>query len=129
MDDYVYYNATPDYLTEYDGEDINDCVIRAISTALNIDYKYVDKLLQFVSKEFNCPKLCVCCYVHLLEDIFQFKTYRLGKYATVRDLCKKFKDKKVIVRCPNHLTFIYRGKSIDKFNCMDYKVTHFWIVG
>ena len=126
--DYYYYDNTPNNLENYKGEDINDCVCRAISGGLNIDYGYVNKLLEYTSREYNCPKLCVCCYIHLLQDMFGFPTIYVTKYKTVQDIAKSHSNNIVIIRCDNHLTWSYHGKIMDKFDCSNYRVTHYWII-
>ena len=62
---FIYYNANPK------NEKVGDCVVRAISLALDIDYDIVVKLLINNSKYFNCDLLVKDCYVNSACDCFR----------------------------------------------------------
>jgi hypothetical protein len=122
MTDYVYYNRNPDDLN------IEDCVCRAISTAIRLDYDATNNLLKLIADMYNCDKLCVCCYRHLLEDIFECRYYECHDNETVKEVTKSFPDSTLIIRISGHLTMSLRGRVFDTWDCSDKRVDCFWIV-
>lgn len=122
-DNYIYYNRRPD------GQHLQDCVCRAISTATGLDYNVVEKLLNLTAEMYNCETLCVCCYHNLLDDLFDFPCYFCKNGETVNDLSKKYPNNKVIIRVQGHLTCSIYGKIPDIWNCSEEIVDCYWIVG
>ena len=118
---FVYYNANP-----YQ-EITKDCVIRAISTALNIDYDCVLKLLYENSEYFNCDMLVRDCYGKVLDEVFHL-TKLYGNGALVKEIAEEFKDKKVIMRIKDHLTCSIYGDVLDIWDTSYELVDVFWIV-
>lgn len=64
---YIYHNQNPD------GDIENDCVTRALSLALDVDYAEIRKQLYYTAKLLNCERLCICCYKFLIEDVYKCK--------------------------------------------------------
>ena len=60
---------------EPQGERLQDCVIRAISLALQLPYYEVVLLLYDNGKFNKCDELCVCCYEKMLEQDFNLKHF------------------------------------------------------
>ena len=121
MIDYKFYNANP--LGEFE----QDCVCRAISTATKIDYKRIEHKLQLIGDLFECDKLCVCCYHHLLEAVFGLKSKRAnGK--TVREVAKDYPNDTLIIRIEGHLTMSDCGTVYDIWDCTQEKADIFWVV-
>lgn len=118
---YIYYNRNPQNSIE------NDCVCRAISLALDINYYDVDYLLNKNSYNNSCDKLVKSCYRSLLENEFNLIGY-LGHGKTVQQIAKRFKNKKVIMRIYAHLTCSLYGTVYDIFDCTNEKVDEYWIV-
>ncbi len=121
-DNYVYYNRRPD------GQHLQDCVCRAISTAVGINYESVDNLLEMSSKNYQCQKLCVCCYHHLLGKIFNYTCLKPINKQTVEEVAKNFPADRLIIRVQGHLTCSINGKIPDIWDCSDEIVDCFWIV-
>lgn len=119
---YRYYNRNPD------GKHKEDCVCRAISTAIGLDYETVNKLLSITAKCYGCDKLCVCCYHNLLEDIFGYERKVCMNGETVSDIATKYSHNKVIIRIDAHLTSAIKGTVYDIWDCSQRKVDCFWIV-
>ena len=117
---FIYYNANPK------DEKVGDCVIRAISLALDIDYDIVVKLLINNSKYFNCDLLVKDCYAKLLEDL-GFKCYD-GRGYTVKEIAEDLFDKKLLLRIDGHLTCAMRGDIVDTWNTSYEPVDVFWII-
>lgn len=121
-DNYVYYNRNPD------GEHKEDCVTRAISTATGLNYYGVGNLLNLTAFINKCPKLCICCYHHLLEDILCYAPCVCNNNETVETISKKFPRDKVIIRMEGHLTCSINGKIADIFDCGNRIVDCYWVV-
>lgn len=112
MAKWVYYNANTD------GNNISDCVTRAIMLATGCKYADIRRKLYHISKLFNCTKLCHCCYKHLLENVFNYKRV-FCKGMTVKQFAELHPFGKYIIRIPYHLTTIIDGVLYDTFNCLD----------
>lgn len=123
MSKFRFYNANPFNLRQE-----NDCVCRAISTALGIDYWAVDHLLTDYAKRHKCDKLCVCCYHYLLEDRFNLNCYYCHNGETVGDILNEYMDGIVIIRIEGHLTCAVFGELQDIWDCRRQKVDCFWVV-
>ena len=117
---FIYYNTNPK------NEILGDCVVRAISLALDIDYDTVVKLLINNSKYFNCDLLVKDCYAKLLDD-FGFKCYD-GRGYTVKEIAEDLYDKKLLLRLDGHLTCAMYGDIYDIWNTSYEAVDVFWII-
>lgn len=118
---FVYYNRNPN------NEIIGDCVIRAISTALGIDYYKVLNMLYKNSNYFNCDMLVKDCYKKIFDD------YGLIEYTpkiekTIKEVAEDFFDKKLVVRVPGHLVACLYGDIYDIWDCSNEIVDTFWVV-
>lgn len=116
---FIYYNRNPDGKTQ------NDCVTRALSLCTGLPYRTIRKKLYHSARLFECDKLNVDCYHHLLEDVFKFKqveTYGMsvGEFADTHPYGI------YLVRMPQHISTIWNGDSVDIFDCRDYKITNAW---
>lgn len=118
---FIYYNANPK------GDKIGDCVVRAISLALNIDYNIIGKMLLENSKRNECYVISIDCYSKLLEDEFKLKKFRSNK-ITVGALSKIFSKNTLLIRIKNHLTCSINGDIYDIWNPENEKVDVFWVV-
>ena len=121
MVDYRFYNANPL------GKIESDCVCRAISRATKIPYKVIQYKLHLVAELFECEKLCLCCYHHLLEKVFGL-TQKNANKRTVRELAEDFKDNILIIRIQGHLTMSEYGHVYDIWDCRDEEADVFWII-
>lgn len=119
---YKYYNRNPDL------EHKEDCVCRAISTATGLNYEAVDRLLELTAGEYQCDKLCLCCYHNLLEDILGYARISCAGGETVGDIARAFPRDKVVIRIKEHLTTSIKGTILDIWDCSNKKVDCFWIV-
>ena len=66
---YTYYNRNPQNMHK------SDCVCRAISTAMDMDYYEVENLLYKNSKYQSCDTLTKSCYRNLLEKEFGLQSH------------------------------------------------------
>lgn len=120
--DFYYHNENPYKIEE------NDCVCRAISLGLDLEYRTVDKLLEISAEQNDCDKLCVCCYHRLLEDVFFLPVRYCKNGETVGDIAEKFPNNKVIIRIDGHLTVSDCAIVYDLFDCTNRLVDCYWIV-
>ena len=122
MSSYKYYNRNPD------GKHIKDCVCKAISTVTNLKYEAVDNLLELTAKEYECNKLCVCCYHHLLEDILWYPRKNCNFQYTAKEIAARYSRNRLIIRVDAHLTSAINGIVLDIWDCSNELVDCFWIV-
>lgn len=109
------------------GWHIPDCVIRAISLALDLDYYEVVRLLHLNSEELECDCLNVRCYEKLLDYDFKLPHYMsFGK--TAEEVANDFPDKIVLLRMEGHLSVSVNGVIFDIFNPSSEIITDFWVV-
>lgn len=119
---YKYYNRNPD------GQHKEDCVCRAISTATGLNYNAVNNLLNLTSREYNCSKLCICCYHNLLEDILGYIRVDCFAGETVEQVARKHPDDKLLIRIDSHLTSSIKGTILDIWDCSKKFVDCYWVV-
>nr|DAY29876.1 MAG TPA: hypothetical protein [Caudoviricetes sp.] len=106
----------------------SDCVCRAISLALNEDYYVIEKKLKLIAELFECKELCVCCYKHLLDDVYKLKRIKIHKEMTVKEFLNRHKKGIYIMRLEGHLTCGIDGRLLDIWNCEDKIVDLAWKV-
>ena len=121
MAKYIYYNVNPQ------GERKNDCVTRAISLCCQLPYKTVRKKLFHTAKLLNCDKLCVCCYKHLLDDVFKFQRVNCDG-LTVEEFADKYPNGRYLVRMGGHISTVIDNCIYDIFDCRDLWLTDAWKV-
>lgn len=119
--DYRFYNANPL------GEIENDCVCRAISRAMRMDYYLVERKLCLIGELFECEELCVCCYAHLLEKVFGLKQ-RFAGGLTVGEIAKMHPNNAVLIRIDGHLTVCENGRVYDTWDCRNDIADVYWVV-
>lgn len=116
-----YYNNNPLSLEEA------DCVTRAISLASGYSYAEIQDKLYHMSRLLDCEELCVCCYKHLLDDIFCYPRLRT-KDMTVGEIADEYPEGILLVRIEGHLTCIIDGIIRDLWDCSDYFADIIWKV-
>ena len=121
MSKYIYYNRNPD------GNKENDCVTRAISLATGFPYSKVRKKLFHIAKLLDCEKLCVCCYKHLIEDVFKFMRVNCDNLS-VGEFADLHPYGTYLVRVDGHISTIINNSIYDIFDCRDMIVTDAWKV-
>ena len=122
MHRYRYYNRNPSRVH------ITDCVCRAISTATGLCYEAVNNLLDLTASEYDCDKLCVCCYHNLLDDVLCYHRIECDFKETVEEVAAKYPKNTLIIRVQEHLTSSINGTILDIWDCSDELVDCFWIV-
>lgn len=120
--DFYFYNRNPLKAKE------KDCVCRAISLVSNEDYYEIEHKLYLVSNLLECERLCVCCYVFLLEKVFDYKPILEFNGMKIKGFLKENSKGKFLIRCENHLTSIINGKIWDIWDCSNENILMIWKV-
>lgn len=118
---FKYYNANPQ------NYHIPDCVIRAISTALGLDYFEVVEMLHLNGELFQCDDLSVRCYEKLLDYDFGLPHF-VGNGNSAEKIARDFGNDIVILRMDGHLSVSIYGVIYDIFDCSEEIITDFWLV-
>lgn len=105
-----------------------DCVTRAISLATGQDYKTIQEQLFLISELFECEKLCVCCYKHLLDYVYNFERIEATQGMTIEEFLEEFNTGIFIIRVDGHLTCAIDGNIIDTWDCTNKIVDIAWFV-
>lgn len=106
---------------------IPDCVIRAITLAMNIPYYEVVMLLQDNGNYYSCDCLNKMCYEKLLDYDFGLKHY-IGNGKMAEDVANDFPNNILILRMDGHLSTSVYGVIHDIWDCSNEEITDFWIV-
>ena len=118
---FKYLNINPN------GEEIGDCVTRAIALATGMNYFDVAEDLIMSADILGCDALYLCCYTHLLDDIYNFpqvecEGYTVGEFADLHPIGR------YIVRMDSHLSCIIDNCIYDIWNCKDEILSRAWRV-
>lgn len=116
---FIYYNRNPD------GKKASDCVTRAISLGTGLSYKSVRQKLYHSAKLFDCDKLNVDCYCHLLEDVLKFPQVKCFG-MTVEQFADTHPYGIYLVRMDGHISTIWWQDVVDIWDCRDSIITHAW---
>lgn len=118
---FKYLNINPLSIEE------SDCVTRAISLASGYSYAEVKNKLYYISQLLECEHLCVCCYQHLLTDVFKYdKMY--CRDMTVAEFAKLHPTGIYLIRMDGHLSVLVDGIIHDLWDCSDEILTDVWYV-
>ena len=116
-----YLNINPLSLTE------SDCVTRAIALATGYSYAEIQDKLYYISQLLECEKLCVCCYQHLLSDVFKYdKVYCHN--MTVSEFTQQHPEGVYLIRMEGHLSTLVNGVIYDLWDCSYETLTDVWRV-
>jgi len=118
---FIYYNNNPDGKTQ------NDCVTRALCLGTGLSYPKIRKKLYHTARLLNCEKLCVCCYRHLLDDVFKYKRVA-SEGLSVGEFADLHNKGTYILRIDGHLTCAIDNNVYDIWDCRCELVTDAWRV-
>lgn len=110
------------------GEIEEDCVCRAISLALNIDYNTILYKLQLIGDLFDCEYLCKCCYGFLLDEVYNLERIESYNGITIRDFIDIIPKGIYIIRVEGHLTCVIDEILYDIWDCQDEIIDTIWVV-
>lgn len=116
---FIYHNVNPD------GEKASDCVTRAISLGSGYSYPVIRKKLYHSAELFDCEKLNVDCYAHLLEDVLKFPQVRTHR-MTVGEFADTHPYGIYLVRMNGHISTVWWGDVIDIWDCRSSHITNAW---
>lgn len=116
-----YYNKNPDLLHK------NDCVTRAISLASGMSYAETRRKLRCVAELFDCERICMSCYKHLIENVLYFKPLNCDG-MTVEQFADTHPFGAYLVRMDSHISVIMDNTIYDIFDCRDHLLTNAWEV-
>lgn len=107
-----------------------DCVVRAISTAMNVswDYTYM-KLCYLGRKKCMMPNSKKLYEAYLKSNGWEkhkMPRHIDGKRYTVEELVNENKDKTLIISMANHLSCSMKGVLIDTWDCRNKSVGNYW---
>lgn len=105
-----------------------DCVTRAISLATGQDYSIIQNQLNLVAELFECEKLCVCCYKHLLDYVYNFERIEAVQGMPIKEFLQFFEKGIFLIRVDGHLTCSVDGEIVDTWDCTDKIVDIVWLV-
>ena len=126
MSKYKYYQPNKkDVKDEY-----GDCVIRALTKALNKEWLEVfDNLIPY-ARELQCIPNSKPAYERYLKDEnFEWiglKAEKGKKRLTPETFCKKFKNGTYILRLSNHIVTVVDGFYFDTWDCGECCVYGYW---
>lgn len=110
------------------GEIEEDCVCRAISLALNQDYYVIQEKLCLVGKLFDCVSLCIACYKHLLDYVYNLDRIEEYQGHTIEEFMNDFPMGIYLIRIEGHLTCIIDNVCYDLWDCRNKIVDIIWKV-
>ena len=110
------------------GKREEDCVCRAISLATEKDYEDVQEQLYLISKLFRCESLCVCCYKHLLDYVYNLDRIESFHGYTIHEFIELNPKGTYIIRVDGHLTCAIDGILYDTWDSRDCIVDIVWEV-
>lgn len=119
---YKYLNLNPL------GEHTKDCVCRAISLGLDEDYDVIEYKLYLIAKLFECDTLCVCCYKHLLDNVYGLERIDGYRGITIKEFLKENQRGIYIIRVHEHLTCAINGTINDIWDCTNEIIDIIWFV-
>lgn len=105
-----------------------DCVCRAISGALEINYYEIQNKLELIGALFECDKLCVCCYKFLLDNVYNLERIEEYKGLTIKEFIRCNPYGVYIIRVEGHLTYCENKVIKDIFDCSNEIVDLVWKV-
>ena len=121
MANFRYYNVSPD------GEHKNDCVTRAISLASGMPYAETRKKLRSVATLFDCERIYMSCYKHLIENVLYCKPLDCDG-MTVEEFADMHPYGVYLVRMNQHISCIIDNTIYDIFDCREHLLTNAWKV-
>lgn len=112
-------------------DNYGDCVIRALTKVLNMDWQQVFDLLVPIAKEFQCMPNTPIAYEKLLtnsEFVYTGISNKKGtKRPTVESFAKSHKQGTYILRVAHHIVALVDGIYYDTWNCGSKSLYGYWV--
>lgn len=117
---FIDFNANPN------DDNIDDCVIRAISIALDMNYWDVfDSLCEYAGED-RQPNQCNVFLPWLINQGYEVREViekiTLSKFLSRLHKCKNVDDVNMLCMLNGHLTVIKNGYCVDTWDCGRYKL-------
>lgn len=122
MTRHKFYNRNPL------GKREKDCVCRAISLGVNRDYYDILDKLYNIADLFDCEALCVDCYKHLLDKVFNLQRIECYHGCPIYEFLDEHSYGIYIIRIEGHLTCAIDGCIYDLWDCSDEIIDIVWEV-
>jgi hypothetical protein len=119
MAGFRYWNENPQ------GQEISDCVTRAIVFATNTPYAKVRKKLYHTARLLECEKLCPTCYSFAIQEVFGGIPIHC-EGLSVGEFADKHPKGVYLIRIKGHLTVIKNAVCYDLFDCRDRECDLAW---
>ena len=123
---YKYYQPNKKDLKDVYG----DCVIRALTKALNMEWLQVFDEIQPISREMQVPFNCRPCYEKYIESkglkYCGISNKKGTKRPTVDRFAKDHKTGTYILRVVNHLVAVVDGIYYDTWDCGEKSLYGYW---
>lgn len=122
---YIYHNANPI------GRNTNDCVIRAISKALDTKWEYAKALVDACSMELYQSEDSDMVWFKILADrgFEMMPVFCKNKSCTLDDFCNIHKRGTYVVKLPNHVVCVVDGRFYDSFDSGSETTLYCWKKG
>ena len=121
MANFRYYNRDEDNVHR------NNCVTRAISLASGMSMGETRRKLRSVATLFDCDRICMYCYKHLIENVLYYKPLDCDG-MTVEEFADMHPIGTYLVRMQQHISIIIENTIYDIFDCRDHLLTNAWEV-
>lgn len=119
---YKFINANPLGKLE------EDCVCRAISLALNIDYNIINHKLHLIGELYDCEFLCKSCYGCLLDNVFSLDRIESFNGIPISEFVEMAPKGTFIIRVEGHLTCVIDNQIYDTWDCGNELIDTIWEV-
>ena len=121
MAKFRYYNR------DEDGVHRNNCVTKAISLASGMSMGETRRKLRCIATLFDCSRICVSCYKHLIENVLYYKPLNCDG-ITVEEFADLHPMGIYLARMNEHITCIIDNTIYDIFDCRNRFLTNAWEV-
>lgn len=120
---FVYYNPNPE------GHRVDDCSIRALTKALNVDWDTAFALVSAEAfKQKNMPSANVVWGAVLYRHGFirQMAGDACPICYTVADFCREYPTGTYVLSCDGHVVTVADGRAFDSWNSLGEHPLFFW---
>lgn len=100
----------------------------AVYRKLNEDYYTIQHKLDLIGDLFECEELCVCCYKHLLDSVYNLNRYESFQGMTIEKFLNLNPVGIFIIRVNGHLTCAIDGTLYDIWDCRNEIIDVVWKV-
>lgn len=112
-------------------DNYGDCVIRALTKALNLTWLEVFDEIHPISREMQVPFNCKPCYEKYLTEVKGFiytgiSNKKGTKRPTVQSFAKEHKQGTYVLKVANHIVTVVDGIYYDTWDCGNSCLYGYW---